>query len=382
MEWKIPLFSIYFDQEDIDAVNKVIKRGTYWATGPEIELLEKRTAEYIGTKHALSFNSGTSALHCLLLACGLKGSEVIVPSFSFIATANAVVLAGATPVFAESEEETFGLDFDDLKRRITSKTKAIIPLHYGGCVSRDIKKIKELCLQHNLLLLDDAAESFGAGINGEKVGSFSDASMFSLCQGKIISAGEGGLVVTNNTKVYEKMKLLRSHGRFEKENSDYFSSIDEPEYLELGYNFRMSTISAALALSQLNKIKTLIELRQKNAAVLNQSFRNIPEITRPLPPVGFDHFYQMYTISLPNEIVRNNLQQYLTAKGIQTRPYFHPIHLKTFYSKNYGYSEGDYPRTEQLAKKVLTLPMSATLNLEQLNYICNSVKSFFGGDLD
>ncbi|HLD72396.1 MAG TPA: DegT/DnrJ/EryC1/StrS family aminotransferase, partial [Candidatus Nanoarchaeia archaeon] len=349
MEWKIPLFSTYFDQDDLDAVNKVIKRGTYWATGPEIEQLEKKTAEYIGTKHALSFNSGTSALHCLLLAYNLKGSEVIVPSFSFIATANAVVLAGATPIFAESEEETFGLDFEDVKKRITPKTKAIIPLHYGGCVSRDIKKIQELCFQNNLLLLDDAAESLGAGINGEKVGSFSDASMFSLCQNKIISAGEGGLVVTSNTKVYEKMKLLRSHGRFEKENTDYFSSIDEPDYLELGYNFRLPTMSAALALSQLNKIKTLIELRQKNAAYFNQSFKDIPEITRPLPPSGFDHFYQMYTIILPDETIRNQLQQFLITKGIQTRPYFHPIHLKTFYSRNYGYSEGNYPRTEQLA---------------------------------
>ena len=380
MEWKIPLFSTYFDQDDLDAVNKVIKRGTYWATGPEIEQLEKKTAEYIGTKHALSFNSGTSALHCLLLAYNLKGSEVIVPSFSFIATANAVVLAGATPIFAESEEETFGLDFEDVKKRITPKTKAIIPLHYGGCVSRDIKKIQELCFQNNLLLLDDAAESLGAGINGEKVGSFSDASMFSLCQNKIISAGEGGLVVTSNTKVYEKMKLLRSHGRFEKENTDYFSSIDEPDYLELGYNFRLPTMSAALALSQLNKIKTLIELRQKNAAYFNQSFKDIPEITRPLPPSGFDHFYQMYTIILPDETIRNQLQQFLITKGIQTRPYFHPIHLKTFYSRNYGYSEGNYPRTEQLAKRVLTLHMSATLNLEQLDYICSSVKSFFGRD--
>lgn len=176
------------------------------------------------------------------------------------------------------------------------------------------------------------------------------------------------------------MKMLRSHGRFEKENTDYFSSIDEPEYLELGYNFRMPTISAALALSQLNKIKTLIGLRQKNAAFYNHSLRDIPEITRPLPPSGFDHFYQMYTISLPNETVRNKLQQFLTAKGIQTKPYFHPIHLKTFYSKNYGYSEGNYPQTEQLAKRVLTLPMSATLNLDQLNYICSSVKSFFRGD--
>ena len=121
-------------------------------------------------------------------------------------------------------------------------------------------------------------------------------------------------------------------------------------------------------------------MRQKNAAYFNQSFKDIPEITRPLPPSGFDHFYQMYTIILPDETIRNQLQQFLITKGIQTRPYFHPIHLKTFYSRNYGYSEGNYPRTEQLAKRVLTLPMSATLNLEQLDYICSSVKSFFGRD--
>ncbi len=152
MEWKIPLFKTYSDEEDVEAVAKVLRRGTYWANGPEIEKFEKKIADYLGVKYALTFNSGTSALHTLLLAHDVKGKEVIVPSFTFIATANTVILAGGKPVFAESEPDTFGLDAEDVEKRITNKTKAIIPLHYGGFPSRDIEKLREITIRKLALL--------------------------------------------------------------------------------------------------------------------------------------------------------------------------------------------------------------------------------------
>jgi perosamine synthetase len=171
MKWKIPLFRSYWEEDDVESVTKVIRRGTYWAAGPEIEQLERGIADFIGSKYALSFNSGTSALHADLLVHNITKGEVIVPSFTFIATANAVVLAGARPIFAEIEEQSYGLDPEDVKERITNKTKAIIPVHYGGGPCKEIRAIREIADDHNLLLIEDAAESLGSKIDDEMVGS-------------------------------------------------------------------------------------------------------------------------------------------------------------------------------------------------------------------
>ncbi|MDD5087138.1 MAG: aminotransferase class I/II-fold pyridoxal phosphate-dependent enzyme, partial [Candidatus Nanoarchaeia archaeon] len=234
MEWKIPLFKMYHDEEDVNAVSKVIRRGTYWATGPEITEFEKKIADFLNVKYALTFNSGTSALHVLLMAHDIKGKEVIVPSFTFVATANTVILAGGKPVFAESESDTFGLDAEDVEKRITEKTKAIIQLHYGGFPSRDIEKLKEIAEKHNLLLIEDAAESIGSSINGKMVGTFGNSAMISFCQNKVLAIGEGGIIVTNSEDVYEKAKLLRSHGRVELAQ-DYFSSTKDNDYIQPGF---------------------------------------------------------------------------------------------------------------------------------------------------
>ncbi len=374
--WKILLFKTYSDEADIEAIAKVLRRGTYWTTGPEIEEFEKKIAGMVNTEFALAFNSGTSALHSLLLAHDIKGKEVIIPSFTFIATANAVVLAGGIPVFAESEADTFGLDAEEVKRKITKNTKAIISLHYGGFPSRDTEKLRQIANQHKIILIEDAAESLGSKINGKPIGSFGHSTMFSFCQNKVLATGEGGMIVTNSQEIYEKAKLIRSHGRVE-EAQDYFSHTGDNDYIQAGYNYRMPTIIAALGLSQLEKMPKIIELRRSHAHYLNQRLSKIKEIRIPLELPGHHSVYQMYTIKLESKELRDQLQKYLADKKIMSKVYFNPVHLKTIYRKGYGYKEGDLPQTEALSNKVLNLPLYPSMSAEELDYLTQSIEEFF-----
>lgn len=376
MNWKIPLFKSYWEENDVDAVAAVIRRGTYWAAGPEIQQLENKIAEFIGVKYAISFNSGTSALHADLLAHNITSGEVIVPSFTFIATANVVVLAGAKPVFAEIEDQTYGLDIEDVKGKITKRTKAIIPVHYGGIPCKEIQALKEIAEDYNLLLIEDAAESLGSKTNNKMVGAFGQSSMFSFCQNKIITAGEGGIIVTDEKDIYEKLKLIRSHGRLEK-NQDYFSTTQDLDYIQVGYNYRISTISASLILSQFKKIKKIINLRREKAAYYTKKLSTIKNIKTPKEPKNQHYVYQMYTIQLDDNGKREELQKQLAKAGIMTKVYFEPVHLKTYYKKNFNYKKGNLPKTEDIAKRVLTLPLYPTLTNNEMDYITNVIIDYF-----
>lgn len=373
MNWKIPLFKTYWEENDVDAVAKVIRRGSFWTTGPEIEKLEQGIAKYVDSKYALTFNSGTSALHADLLAHGIIDGEVIVPSFTFISTANAVVLAGNKPVFAEIEEESYGLDPEDVKEKITKKTKAVMPIHYGGAPCKEIKALKEIAEDNKLILIEDAAESLGSKIDGKMVGTFGDSSMFSFCQNKIITAGEGGVIVTNSKDIYKKLKLLRSHGRVE-DKQEFFSTTKKLDYIQVGHNYRMSSISASLILSQLNKINKIINLRRKKAKYYNKKLSGIKDIKRPIDSNDFYNVYQMYTIQLKDNKTRDMLQKQLEKVKIMTKVYFNPIHLERFYKEEYNYKKGDLPRTEEISKKVLTLPMYPALENKEIDCIINEMK--------
>jgi len=374
MTWKIPLFKIYWDEEDIKMVNKAIRRGMFWAIGPNAEKFEDMLSRYIGTKYALAFNSGTSALHAALLAHGIgPGDEVIVPSFTFIATANAPLFAGAKPVFADIEETTFGLDPEDVERKITRKTKAIMPVHYGGspCLIRELAKVAQ---KHNLLLIEDAAESLGAAVNGKKVGTFGDCAILSFCSNKVISTGEGGAIVTDSIELYEKLKLVRSHGR--AETSNYFSSNEFMDYVSLGYNFRMSDITAALGIAQLKKADRIIEMRRENAAKLSEKLCKIKGIDVPNVPQEFRHVYQMYTIRVKGgRAKRDALSAHLAKKGVMAKVYFFPVHFTHFYRKELGYN-CRLPVTEKVSQEVLTLPMYPSLTEEEIEFIAGAVADF------
>jgi perosamine synthetase len=377
MSWKIPLFKIYWDEKDVEKVSEAIRKGMNWATGPNVEALERMIAEYLRVKYCLTFNSGTSALHALLYAHGIgKGDEVIVPSFTFIATANAPLFVGAKPIFADIETETYGLSPESVKEKITKNTKAILPITYGGspCLIRELKEIAE---DNNLTLVEDAAESLGAGINGKRVGSFGDSAIFSFCAPKVITTGEGGAIVTDSREVYEKAKLIRSHGRLE--TADYFSSTGYMDYISLGYNFRMSNITAALGIAQLEKIDEIIALRRRNAKYMSEKLSKINEIILPKEPEGYFHVYQMYTIRVKEggKKVRDGLMNYLIKKGIMCKVYFEPVHFSHFYMNEFGHTEGELPITETVSDQVLTLPMFPELSKEEIDYIAEEIQNFF-----
>ncbi len=378
MAWTIPLFKSWSDDQDVESVTEIIRRGTYWAAGPEIENFEKEIANYTGTDFALSFNSGTSALISALLALDVSGKEVIVPSFTFVSNVSPVVLAGGIPVFADSEAETFGLSVEDVKKKITEKTAAVVAFHYGGIPSRDIEKIRGLAKEKGLVLIEDAAESIGSSINGKMVGSFGDAAMFSLCQNKVISSGEGGILVTSSKDLCEKSKLLRSHGRLEHAE-DYFSTNKDNDYIHFGYNFRMPTISAALGLSQFKKIQKLIARRREIATIYDDKFSKIKEITVPKRLEGHFQVYQMYTIRLPSQGVRDGLQEYLKEKGIMSKVYFNLVHLKTAFLKKYPVPEGSLPVAEELAGTVLNIPLYPSMTLDETNAVAEAICSYFNG---
>jgi len=373
MKWKIPLFRIYADDKDVESVREVIEARREWATGPWMKKFEKRIASYMKVKYALSFSSGTTALHATMLACGIKeGDEVIVPSFTFIATANAPLFVGAKPVFAEIEEQTLGLDPEDVERKITPSTKAILPIHYAGIPCR-IEKLKEIAKKYGIFLIEDAAESFGAIVKGRLTGTFGIAGVLSFCQNKIITTGEGGAVITDSEEIYRELKLVRSHGRAETEG--YFTSSRSMDYVALGYNFRMSSITAALGISQIEKVELIIEMRRERAKFYNERLKEMDEVEvfEDLP--GERNVYQLYTIKVKKK--RDELREYLHARGIQTKVYFEPVHLTTFYRERFGYKEGDMPVTERISKEVLTLPFYPDLPFEDMEYIVNSIKEFY-----
>ena len=301
--WRIPLYKVSNDSSEIKAISKVIKRGMDWAIGPEIENFENEMAKYIGTKYCVSFNSGTSAGHAALLSYNLKKfEEVLVPSFSFIATANWPLMVNAKEKFVDIEKENYGMSPEDIERKISKRTKIIFPIHYAGLPCK-IDIIREISKKNKIALIEDAAESIGSTVKNQKVGTFGEMAIFSFAGNKIITSGEGGAIVTNSKEKFEKLKLIRSHGR--KTTGNYFSSIQSPRYVELGYNWRMSSITAALALSQLQKIEKLIKSRRKNAEFYEKKLNKFKEIKIHSDFGKYKHVYQLFSIQLPNKNTRN-----------------------------------------------------------------------------
>ena len=373
MAGKIPLYKIFTDSEDNRAVNKVLQRGMDWAIGPEIAEFEKKLASYIGTKYCIAFNSGTSAGHAALLAININSGEVIVPSFTFISTANWPLMVNAKPKFVDIEEENFGLNPERVKSEITKNTKAIIPIHYGGLPCKIIE-INRIARNKKIPLIEDCAEALGTKIKGVSVGTFGQMSIFSFAPNKILTTGEGGAICTDSRKIFEKLQLIRSHGR--KVNENYFKTSQLPNYISIGYNWRMSSMTAALGLSQFDKLDRIIQLRRRHARFYVLKLKKINEIKLPDEPKDHLHVYQLFTIQLKNNLIRHKLQKFLASKGIMTKVFFEPIHLSKFYKKS-GFGKKSLSNTEKISRTVLSLPIFPGLKSEEITHICDSIKEFF-----
>jgi perosamine synthetase len=373
-EWKIPLYKIYTDEEDVGLITKIVKRGSNWAIGPEIEEFENALKNYVGCDYCLTLNSGTSALHATLLANNFgHEDEIIVPSFTFIATVNSTKFVGASPIFADIESENLGLDPQSIIKNLSKKTKAVLPIDYSG-LSCKIFEIKQICEDNNLRLIEDAAESLGSKVRNKKVGSISDSSIFSFCGNKVLTTGEGGAIVTNSKTEYERIKTIRSHGRLDK--SPYFGNPSDSEYVGVGYNWRMSSITATLGISQLHKLDKLIKMRQEVASYFSRHLSKFDDIDLPIPPEGYDHIYQMYSILLKDKSMRDELQQFLIKKRIFSKIYFQPVHLMKFYQK-LQQNNINLPVTESISEKILTLPIYPNMTHEERNYLLSSIDEFF-----
>lgn len=357
---EIPLFKVGWVEEDVDAIAGVIRGGKEWTCGGKTIEFEEKVAEYNRVKFATSLNSGTSALLLALKAYEVGGgNQVIVPAFTFIATANVVRLNGATPIFADIESDTYGLDYESVKSKITDNTKAIILVHYAGHPARDTKKIAKLAKRENLILVEDVAEAFGATINRKRVGSFGDVAALSFCQNKIITTGEGGAVLTNSEEIKSRIEEWRSHGRTSK---NYFSS-PYAEYAAIGYNLRMSDITAALGVSQLARVEEIIKNRIACGNYMSNRLNN--EIRTPKTLAGFRHVYQLYSILVPKR--RDDIIRELWAKGIGCKVYFKPIYREASYKGN---SPESLPTTEYISSHIISTPIYPYMDEKEMDYVC------------
>ncbi len=375
MKWKVPLYKISHDDNDRQALLGVLDRGTDWANGPELSALENALTAYVGQKFAVSFNNGTSALHAMLLAHGIgPGDEIIVPSFTFVSTANSVIFVGATPVFADIEETTYALDPEDVRRKITPKTKAIILVHYAGCPAASTMELRELANDKSIILFEDNAESLGSKFHGKMTGSFGESAILSFCANKTITSGEGGAVLTDSEVVYDKLMLLRSHGRDEKGKVSHFNSTSDLDYVTLGFNFRMSSFTAALALSQLKKIDHFIERRRSIAKTYDSAFEPYVQVMPNSDDLS--HSYQMYTIRLPDRSSRELLKKHLEKAEIFSKVYFPPVHKTYFYKTVLNYAP-TVPITEKVSDEVLTIPLYPSMTEDNMQLVMDGVLSFF-----
>jgi dTDP-4-amino-4,6-dideoxygalactose transaminase len=371
---KIPLVDLKaqynsIKQEITQAIQEVIERGQF-ILGPEVETFEREIASYCGTKFAVGVASGTDALHLALLACGIKpGDEVITTPFTFIATAEAITQCGAIPIFSDIDPRTYNIDPNKIEKKITPRTKAILPVHLYGQPA-DMEPILELTKKYKLKVIEDCAQALGAEYKCKKVGSLGDAGCLSFFPSKVLGAyGDGGMVVTNDLKIAERVDMLRNHGCKQK----YYHLIP-------GFNSRLDSIQAAILRVKLRHLDEWIDRRRRNAALYAKLLSGIEAITPPDEMPHRSHIFNYYTVRLGNSRRnRNELREYLNSQGITTAIYYPlSLHLQEVY-KPLGYKLGNLPESERAQEKVLSLPMYPELSEKQIEEIAVAIRGFYRG---
>tara|TARA_Y100000310_G_C20698261_1_gene827260 strand:+ start:5516 stop:6634 length:1119 start_codon:yes stop_codon:yes gene_type:complete len=369
----IPLATPNFYQEEVTEIEGILKSG-WLSQGKKTEEFENKFAEYCGAKHAVALNSGTAALHLSLLAHNIRpGDEVIVPTITFVATPNSVEMVQAKPVFCEVDSRTCNIDVEDIKNKITDKTKAIIPVHlYGNPAKMD--EINKIAQENNLIVIEDAAQAHGAEYKGKKIGSTKNTSCFSFHAMKNMTTGEGGMLVSNNSEVIDKVKTLRIHGE-QKTAWDRHqnSKSNVRRFTEVGYNYKMSDILSSLGLIQLKYLDENNKKREEHSKIYFDKLSNNKNIEFIQIDNENKNIFHMFVIKSNK---RDELAAHLLNKGINTGIYYNPCHLQEVYTKKYNYKLGDLPTSEEMGNKILSIPMFPNLKEEEIEFVSNEINNF------
>lgn len=355
-------------EDEITAVNEVLRSGML-AQGPKVKQFEEDFASYCNASFAVAVNNGTAAIHTALYALGVKeDDEVITSPFTFVASANPILMVGAKVVFADVDEDDFCLSPQAFSSKITDRTSAIIPISlYGQIYKYDA--IRNLAKPYGIKILEDACQSVGADVNGVRSGNCSDAGAFSLYATKNIMCGEGGVITTNDAEVAERCRRFRHHGQ---------SEATRYEYWDLGYNYRLTDLQAAIAIVQLKKADVLNSKRIENARKLSEGLAGIKGLILPKVKEGHKHVFHQYTIRITKDFVssREDLMSYLKANDIGCGVYYpKPLHLHQHFLKM-GYKEGDFPVAEKMVKEVLSLPVHPSLSDEEVQLIITKIQTY------
>lgn len=366
------------DIEEWEAIKEPILTG--WLTqGPKVSQFEKMFAEKHGVEHALATTSCTTALHLALVALGIgPGDEIIVPAFTWIATANVIEYVGAKPVFCDVSKETYNIDVSQVEKLITEKTKAIIAVHLFGLCA-DMDPLKELCQKHSLFIIEDAACAAGASYKGETAGALGDIGCFSFHPRKVITTGEGGMCTTNDAQLAEKMNCLRNHGASVSEEQRHHGP--KPYILAdfnvLGFNYRMTDLQGAVGVVQMEKLDRLISERQMWADWYSKQLQDIPWIIPPKESEEYSHSFQAYVCYIDENISpmsRNDIMEYLQKKGISTRPGTHAVHMLNYYAEKYNFRPEDFPMARDCDQYTIALPLHNKMSVEDYRYVINEIK--------
>lgn len=363
---QIPVCEPTLAGRELQYVTDCIKTNWISSKGSYLAKFEEKFSRFCNAKHGIATSSGTTALHLALVALGIgQNDEVIVPTLTMIATANPVIFAGATPVFVDSEPNTWNINVKAIEEKISDRTKAILPVHiYGHPV--DMDPLLKIAKKFSLFVVEDAAEAHGAEYKGNVVGCLGDVGCFSFYTNKIITTGEGGMAVTNNDETAEKLESFRD-----------LAHSKEKRYLhyEIGYNYRMTNLQAAIGLAQMEKIEEYINARRKNAKLYNSLLKDVEGVTLP-PEAGWaKSIYWLYSILIEDVfgIGRDELISKLTERGIETRPFFIPMHKQPIFKKM-GLISGDFPVADELCAKGICLPSGSSLEEKQIRYVCDAIK--------
>lgn len=372
-EHMIPYGRQTVEEDDIQAVIDVLK-SDYLTTGPKVSEFEKMVADYVGVKYAVAISNGTAALHAACYAAGIElGDEVIVTPLTFAASANCVLYCGGTPVFADVDSRTYNIDPADIRRKITDKTKAIIAVHLAGqpCDMDEIHKIAE---EHHLIVIEDGAHALGSVYKGKRVGSLSDLTTFSFHPVKPITTGEGGMIVTDNEELYQKMLLFRSHGITRDDR--LMTRNDGPwfyQQLFLGYNYRITDIQCALGCSQMKKLDRFLAKRKEIVNHYNEAFSDCRNIITPYQLPETESGWHLYIIQVRN-CDRKKVFEQLRERGIAVNVHYIPVYMHPYYQEH-GYEGVHCQNAEEIYSHIISLPLYPTLTGEEQEYVIEEVKS-------